>query len=152
MPRTCKLLLLGFLPLIVGYAMNFALYLPLPLSGFLLAALEAGLLVLWGYLAYRLSAPGKNPVWQAFLLSAVGLVMLGLILYQNLALGQYWSGFFGVATQHYFLPVLTLVSTFVTPLYRLAADVLEIWPFYIFCWIALFLAALVGCALRRRRG
>ena len=90
MAKTCKLLLLGLIPLAAGYALNYILLLPLPLNGFLMAILEAVLLFLWGYLAYRVSSPEKKPLWQAFLLCAVGLVMLGLGLYQVPGQGAYW--------------------------------------------------------------
>ena len=57
MAKTCKLLLLGLIPLAAGYALNYILLLPLPLNSFLMAILEAVLLFLWGYLAYRVSSP-----------------------------------------------------------------------------------------------
>ena len=152
MPKTCKLLLLGLVPLAAGYALNYILLLPLPLNGFLMAILEAVLLFLWGHLAYRVSSPERSPLWQAFLLCAVGLVMLGLGLYQVLVLKQYWHGFFGTVSQMYFLPFLTLASTLLTPLFQLVMPVLEIWPYYIAIWVVMFLVSCIGCVLRRRRG
>ena len=152
MAKTCKLLLLGLIPLAAGYALNYILLLPLPLNGFLMAILEAVLLFLWGYLAYRVSSPEKKPLWQAFLLCAVGLVMLGLGLYQVPRQGAYWPNFLGIACQMYFLPFLTLTATLLAPLFQLVMPVLEIWPHYIAIWIAMFLVICIGCVLRRRRG
>lgn len=117
-----------------------------------MAILEAVLLFLWGYLAYRVSSPEKKPLWQAFLLCAVGLVMLGLGLYQVPGQGAYWPNFLGIACQMYFLPFLTLTATLLAPLFQLVMPVLEIWPHYIAIWIAMFLVSCIGCVLRRRRG
>ena len=152
MAKTCKLLLLGLIPLAAGYALNYILLLPLPLNSFLMAILEAVLLFLWGYLAYRVSSPEQKPLWQAFLLCAVGLVMLGLGLYQVPGQGAYWPNFLGIACQMYFLPFLTLTATLLAPLFQLVMPVLEIWPHYIAIWIAMFLVSCIGCVLRRRRG
>ena len=154
MAKTCKLLLLGLVPLAAGYALNYALllFLFLPINGFLLAILEAVLLFLWGYLAYRVSSPERNPLWQALLLCAVGLVMLGLGLYQVLAREQYWLNFFGAAPQMYFLPFLALTATLLNPLFQLFMPILEIWPYYIVIWIVMFLVSCIGCVLRRKRG
>ena len=92
MPKTVKLLCAGILPLIVGWIFHFLLlYSPLPIWFYRLAGLA--LLAGWAYLAYRLSDSGKNPVLQAFFLSAFGLLMLVLALYQEIGMGQYWLGF-----------------------------------------------------------
>lgn len=69
-----------------------------------MAILEAVLLFLWGYLAYRVSSPEKKPLWQAFLLCAVGLVMLGLGLYQVPGQGAYWPNFSALPARCIFSP------------------------------------------------
>ena len=57
MAKTCKLLLLGLIPLAAGYALNYILLLPLPLNGFLMAMLGLGL--------YQV--PGQGAYWPNFL-------------------------------------------------------------------------------------
>ena len=54
--KNWKLILWGVLPLPLGYLLNFAMW-NLPLSGPLLTGTNLLLLLLWGYLAYRLSSP-----------------------------------------------------------------------------------------------
>ena len=146
MSNTAKLLGAGVLPLAVGFAFNYLiLYLPLP--GFLLLPIELALLVLWGYLAFRLSVREKNPIGQAFLMCAFGLLILALVLYQELVLGQYWGNLVGFGTQMYFLPLLTLAATIARPF----MEVIRVWPIYILIWIGMFFVSCAGCFLKRRR-
>lgn len=146
MSNTAKLLIVGILPLVVGFAFNYAV-LYLPVSGFLLLLVELALLVLWGWLAFKLSLPEKNPMVQAFFLCAFGLLMLALVLYQELGMGQYWRNLIGVGTQIYFLPLLTLAVSIVGPF----MEVIRAWPAYIAAWVGMFAAGCLGCLVRRRR-
>lgn len=150
MSNTAKLLGVGILPLAVGFAFNYLiLYLPLP--GFLLLPIELALLVLLGCLAFKLSTPEKNPFAQSLMLCAFGLLMLALVLYQELVLGQYWGNLVGFGTQMYFLPLLTLAAQITVPVMRSFMEVIRVWPAYIVVWILMFAASCVGCFLKRRR-
>ena len=146
MKHTGTLLAAGMLPLPVGYGLNFLLLrLPLPMP---LWPLGAALLVLWGVLAYRLADPGRHSFRQALALCAVGLLMLALVLWQELALGEYWQNPLGFASQMYFLPALTVSAAVMAPF----LPVITTWPLYIGEWVLLLAAACTGCALKRRRG
>lgn len=103
MKRNIALLLLGILPLPLGYALNFVI-LSLPSSSILLSAVSIGFLLLWVLLARRVSAREGQPIVQALLLSAFGLLMLLLVFYQELVMGRYWFNLLGAAPQLYFLP------------------------------------------------
>lgn len=153
MRKTWKLTALGLIPLAAGYildaAMRYLVY--LPVTGRTLVLVEIGCLFLWGYLAYRVSAPEKNAITQAFLLCAVGLLMLALVLYQELIMGQYWPDIIGFSTQIYFLPLLTLASAVFTPVVQWFAPVIRIWPFYIAIWACMFAVSCAGCLRRRKR-
>ena len=59
MARTIKLVLLGFMPLVIGYALNYAM-LSWPLYGWKLNIISVALLLLWGLLAYCAAAPGEE--------------------------------------------------------------------------------------------
>ena len=146
-----KLFLAGIMPLIVGYIMNYVI-IYLPFSGVIINVIEIGFFVLWGYLAYRLSDKEKNPGAQAFVMCTVGLVMLLLVLYQELIMGQYWFGYLGSATQFYFFPFLTLASTILNGIFSLLMSTIRIWPFYIMIWSGLFLTSYVGCRMKQKRG
>ncbi len=148
MSKSWKLILLGLIPLAVGYIMNYTL-LQLPIPGVLLYVIEIGLLFLWGYLAYRVSAHDKNPVLQAFLMNSFGLLMLVLILYQELILGHFWHGMVGHATQIYFLPLLSLVARIMVFAIRAMAPI-RIWPFCVVIWISMFAVCYVGCVKKQK--
>ena len=145
MKHTGKLLTAGVLPLLVGYLLNFLLLrlpfpLPLMLSGLVL-------LGLWGVLAYRLSDPGRRCFPQGLALCAFGLGMLALVLWQELALGEYWLNPVGFASQMYFLPALSAASAVMAPFLKVVTP----WPLYIGEWLSLLAVSCTGCLLKRRR-
>lgn len=141
-----KMFCAGMLPLPVGILFHVLLmYLPL---GPLMLLVEFALVAVWFYLAFRMSKLGKRPVIQAFLLSAFGLLMLALALYQEFVLGRYWLNAIGFGSQMYFLPFVTLA----TLILNLFMDVVRPWPVYIVIWTGLFLTGWLGCLLKRRKG
>lgn len=150
MRKTIKLIFLGMIPLVVGYALNFAAPL-LPVSGLILSVIEVGLLFLWGWLAYRASSPEKNSVVQALLLCSFGLLLLVLALYQELVMGQYWKNFIGSVTQIYFVPFLTIAAAALTSLVRLFLPTDQVWPFYVAIWGCMFAVSYAGCFIKSRK-
>lgn len=144
MKQTIKLLAAGLLPLAAGWALNFAIlhlsFVPLLLTNLIL-------LILWGILSYALSSPERNPALQALLLCGVGVLMLALVLYQELVMGEYWTNLIGLTGQMYFLPTLTLSFT----IFQLFPMVIRLWPCYIVCWIFMYLASLIGSWRKTRR-
>ena len=149
--KNWKLLLWGILPLPLGYLLNYAMW-HFPLSGLLLTGTNLLLLLLWGYLAYRLSSPRGNPILQALLLCAFGLAVLVLVLFQEVVREGYWFNFVGVGSQMFFLPFLPLGFTVSNPLVSLLMSPIGMWPGYIAAWLLMLAAAWVGCTLRKRRG
>jgi hypothetical protein len=149
--KNWKLILWGVLPLPLGYLLNYAMW-HFSLSGLLLTGTNLLLLLLWGYLAYRLSSPRGNPLFQALLLCSFGLLALALVLFQELVLGQYWFNFVGTGSQMFFLPFLSLGFAVSNPLVSLLMSPIRIWPGYIAAWLLMLAAAWVGCYRKRRRG
>ena len=146
MSNAVKILSAGMLPLLAGILFHYLL-MSLPAGNPLMLLLALALLAAWVCLAYRVSKSQKNPVIQAFLLSAFGLLMLALALYQELIMGRYWLNFLGLAPQMYFLPFVPLTSLVTVPF----TDVMRPWPAYIVIWAGLFLTGWLGCWLKRRR-
>ena len=145
MKHTRTLLAAGLLPLPVGYGLNFLLlHLPLPVPLWLMGAVLLGL---WGLLAYRLAEPGRRSFPQAVALCAFGFWMLALVLWQELALGAYWQGPLGFASQIYFLPALSIAAAVMAPFLKVVTP----WPLYIGEWVLLLAVSCGGCALKRRR-
>ena len=145
MKHTGKLLAAGVLPRFVGYLVNFLLLrLSFPAPPGLLGVARLGL---WGYWAYRLSDPGRGALRQGLALCAFGLGMLALVLWQELALGEYWRNPLGFASQMYFLPVLSVSAAVMGPFLK----VITPWTLYIGEWCLLLAVSCAACALKRRR-
>lgn len=149
MARTIKLVLLGFMPLVIGYALNYAM-LSWPLYGWKLNIISVALLLLWGLLAYCAAAPGKSPAVQALLLCAFGILMLLLVLCQELVSGQYWPGVVGLSTQMYFLPLMSLSSSLLASVFH--APAITVWLCCVIALACMFAVGYLGCRLKQKRG
>lgn len=149
MARTIKLVLLGFVPLVIGYALNYAM-LSWPLYGWKLNIISAALLLLWGLLAYCAAAPGKSPAVQALLMCAFGILMLLLVLCQELVFGQYWPGVVGLSTQMYFLPLMSLSSGLLASVFH--APAITVWLCCVIALACMFAVGCLGCRLKQKRG
>lgn len=148
MARTIKLVLLGFMPLVIGHALNYAM-LSWLLYGWKLNIISVALLLLWGLLAYCAAAPGKSPAVQALLLCAVGVLMLLLVLCRDLVLGQYWPGIVGFSTQMYFLPLMSLSSGLLASVFHTPA--ITVWLCCVIAWACMFAVSCLGCRLKQKR-
>lgn len=141
--KKVRLLLLGLLPLIAGYILNFLiLNTAVPILG-----LNIIFLLFWAYLCYRFAEPGRSVLIQSLCACAVGFVMLALILFQEIAVGAYWPNFLGFASQIYFLPLITLVTIPMAPF----MDVITMSPIMIAVQICLFAVSCLACWLKTRR-
>ena len=145
------LILLGVLPLPLGYLLNYAMW-HFSLSGTLLTGVNLLLLLLWGCLAYWFSSPKGNPLLQALLLCSVGLVVLVLVLFQEVVLERYWFNSVGIGSQMFFLPFISLGFTVSNPLASLLMSPIRMWPGYVAAWLLMLAAAWVGCYRKQRRG
>lgn len=98
------LLALGALPVLPGYALS---RWPQLIQGDRkLADILIGLMVMAYFFFVVKWAVKKLPGWtSALLLSAVGLLMLVLLLVQEVAIGHFWGGLLGLLPQVYFVPV-----------------------------------------------
>ena len=150
MTQILKRLLAGLLPLAAGIVLNAAM-LNLPISGMTLFLMGLVCTWLWGAAACRAASPGEGIALQAMTLSAPGLVMLALVLYQEIILGAYWPGLPGTVSQFFFLPLLSVVLTLTQPLVAMWMETIRLWPFYILTWLCLLAAAWFGCWVRSRR-
>ncbi|MPM24967.1 hypothetical protein SDC9_71456 [bioreactor metagenome] len=138
------LLFMGLLPFFLGLSMNallmrnMNLVLPYPLLGI-------AWLLLWGLLGCFTAGCAGSVKESSFLAHIIPLVVLLLLLYQELILGQYWFNLGGLATQLYYLPLLNIAFT-------LTAWAHRVWPAYIASF-ALMYAVFYwgGCIGKRRR-
>ena len=141
---------MGCLPLAAGAVLNAAM-LNLPVSGMTMFLIGLACMWLWGAAACRAASSGEGIALQALTLSAPGLLMLALALYQEVVLGAYWPGPAGTVPQYFFLPLLSVAATLTQPLVALWMDPIRVWPFYIFTWLCLLAVAWFGCWVKSRR-
>lgn len=134
---------LGFLPLMTGYLLNFLIL--NTVAPILL--LNVLFLLLWTYLCYRFAEPGRNALLQSLCICAVGFVMLALVLFQEIGMGEYWPNAIGFASQIYFLPLITLMTIPIAPF----MDVITTRAIMIAVQICLFVASCLACRLKTKR-
>lgn len=138
------LLLIGFIPFAVGYGLN-----ALMLGAYYDTALPYGwigvsMLVIWFGLGMLARPLGESAFQSAMVVHIPGLLVLALILYQELVLGQYWLNAVGFATQLFFLPLIYL-SGIITFFASAMSAV------YISAFLLLFTAFWLGGRLRTHR-
>lgn len=128
---------LGILPLLIGFLYNYViLWLPVPIF-----LVNLAFLILWGFLCYRVLVPGQSIPLQLLRICLFGAVMLALALYQELVNGAYFSGFWGLASQFYFLPGMSLCGALISPF----LDVIRPYLFYIAEYVCMCLICLATC-------
>ena len=110
--KKMTLILLGFIPLVIGFIMNSWILdnpdsvLPLKLIGFIFLAFW----VIVGFIGFKFERTLLKSVVIAHL---PALIMLLLIMYQEVILGQFWSNLLGMATQFYYLPLVNISASVV---------------------------------------
>ena len=143
MHRILLQLLIGTIPLWVGYVLNAIITVfPIPILFFSLL-----FLILWAFLCYKSCIPGKNPAAQAALFCTFGFVMLAFVAYQEFIRGAFWPNYFGMATQMYFLPGLSAAAAILRPF----LSTLSVARASIVDMILMFLFSLAGCLLKAKK-
>ena len=132
---------LGFLPLVVGSIENAYMTShpdilpPLKLIGIVI-------LLVWAAASYALADRKTRPACQALEFCALGLLALILVIVQEVFLGSYWPNFIGIASQFYFLPLISL--PYILPLPR-------IWMMDIRIWLVLFFISICASRIKMRK-
>ena len=136
-------LLIGTVPLWVGYVLNAVLtVMPIPV-----AFISVLYLLLWMLLCYKSCVSQGNPLTQAAYFCGFGFAMLLLVAYQTLIRKAMWISWFGLATQLYFLPGLLPAATVLSPFLKTTTML----PIFITEMAILFLLALIGCNLKKKK-
>jgi hypothetical protein len=94
-------------------------------------------------LVLKLAGLEKTPLGSAVIANLPAFFVLILNLYQEIVLGQYWFNIFGIATQFYYLPLISLSSTFTfwTP---------YVWVIYITGFLLMLASYCTGVYLKKR--
>ena len=137
------LCLIGFLPLGVGFTMNWFMMqyqdsvLPYRWIGICLLLCWAGL----GFFTYHLKESAKVSACAVHLAALIALL---LNVYQEVVLGRYWGNLLSVFTQFFYLPVLNISFT-------LTSWSSHVWVAYIAGFLLMCSAYLIGFNLGRLR-
>lgn len=140
--RKVMLLLLGFIPFILGFMMN-AIMMQNP--NFILPYMAIGILslVIWGFIGFKTCKFGKTSLESAIIANLPALLVLLLNLFQEIILGQYWTNIVGTSTQFFYLPLINLSSIFTSwsP---------YVWPVYIVGFLLMFVSYYIGAYFKKR--
>ena len=110
MSNTIKIVLLGFVPALVGWVMNNLLQIYLSANDLILISAGVMVLLLWGRIAYWVSKQKISLMKGMLLLNLPALLMLVLvgiqeIVIQDFAVEGYWVGPFVFLPQYYYFPL-----------------------------------------------
>lgn len=83
MDRAIRLIVIGIMPLILGFVLNWLLMI-LPITGFFILLLSLLFLIVWGYAAFKIASPSRNFILQAFLMCIFGLQAVLAVLRNNI--------------------------------------------------------------------
>lgn len=142
---TILLILLGCLPFILGGLMHWLMMSNSFLFsnvGYIVVSILT--LLLWAVLAYFIKPYIKSTQKVLIGMHAIPAFVLLLLVIQELFLHSYWSNFFGLLTQIYYLPLLRL-STILIGWLTTSLSVI-----FFVAFLLMIGAAFVGCKLRRK--
>jgi len=140
MKKTLLLLFAGFLPLLVGFLQNYLMVqLQIAFPYFLLGLL---MMSAWALLSKTLHDPAAARWKTPVLLNLPGFLFLVLAIIQELVLTSYWPGFFGLAPQFFFLPMLSLSFSLTMNFFTTMP------PAYFLSFLLMVTATLLGCKLK----
>ena len=136
------LFLIGLIPFVLGFLMNSWLMqnpnsiLPSKLIGIIF-------LVFWVLVGFITCKFNKTPYQSAVIIQSPALLVLLLIMYQDMILGQFWSNFFGLATQFYYLPLINISSYIVG-----GGLYVQMWTASVVAFVLMYGSYYLGCYLK----
>lgn len=107
--KKTNILLLGLMPIIVGYLINY-LIMNFNAYGLPLDIISIIFLLVWFYFGYVTGKAIKSKMQGMLLANGVGILCGLLIAGQMLALGRFAKGYLGLLPQMYFLPTVSIAS------------------------------------------
>lgn len=144
------LLLVGLIPFVLGFLMNSWLMqnqnsvLPFKLIGILF-------LVFWVLVGFKTCKFEKTPLKSAVIIHLPAFLILLCIMYQEIIVGHYWSNIFGMSTQLYYLPLITISSFLVGLFLSFTPWAIHIWSASLLAFLLMFSSYYLGCYLKNRR-
>lgn len=142
MIKSC-LIILGFIPLGMGFIMN---WLMMTFSETVLPYIfiSAAFLVFWTWISYICSGLKGTKKASVCLLNLPLFLALAFNLYQEIVLGYYFNSLLGICTQFFYLPILNIS-------YTITSWSGHLWTAYIAGFLLICLASFTGCILKKHR-
>ena len=106
------LILEGIIPFFIGYGMNHLMMGPFYNMVLPYKLISIAFLIAWFFVGRYSYKFVSNRKVATILGNSVALIVLLLILYQEVILGQYWPNQVGIATQFYYLVLINIASVF----------------------------------------
>ena len=144
------LFLVGLIPLVLGFIMNSWILenqdsvLPFKLIGFIFLAFW----VIVGFIGFKFE---KTLLKSVVIAHLPALLMLLLIMYQEIILGQLWSNLFGSATQFYYLPLINISASVVGIFSFLLSGMTGVWSVCLIALLLMFTAYYLGYYFNKYR-
>ena len=144
------LFLLGLIPFVLGFFMNSWLMqnpdsiIPFQLIGLIFLAFW----LMVGFISYKFEA---SLLKSAVIAHLPALLMLLFIMYQEIIRGQFWSNLFGIATQLYYLPLITISSSIVGIFLSLTPWAINIWSTSIIAFLLMLASYYIGYHIKKYR-
>lgn len=149
MMKNLKLVLVGIIPIIFGYILN-DFILEYSLYGTSTNLIGVVFLLFWGLLSYFLGSKDKPALSQAFSLCFIGLIMLVLMLFQEIVMGQYWINYLGLTTQMYYLPTISLGSMLTSTIFMIFFGVITASGISVFSYLLMLFVSYKGFSLKSK--
>lgn len=137
------LFLIGIIPFMLGFLMNSWLIqnpnsiLPFKLIGIIF-------LVFWILVGFITCKFEKTSYLSAVTIHLPAVLVLLLIMYQDMILGQFWPNMIGLATQFYYLP-LTNISSFIFG----GGLYVQMWTASVMAFLLMYGSYYLGCYLKK---
>lgn len=140
-------ILFGCVPFLIGGLLNWGMIIYMTRVRFPYIVFGVMMLLLWTFAAYVLCKKAKKPLETLILFNLPAFIVLALIMVQELILGSYWLNFFGLLTQVFYLPIISIAS-------RIAGMTLKtitMTPVYSISFVLMAGVASLGCWLSRKK-
>ena len=143
------LILISALPIPLGYIMEF-LIMKFAWAGLMSLIISTGFFLLWIYIGQQ-SVSKKRPFITSLLYAhSIAIVCLALILIQHSTLQNVPQNLLGLIPQMYYLPMLYLTSSIVTPL-LFFIEVLRFEYFVIPAFLLMLCSFTIGYRMKLKR-
>lgn len=146
--------MLGLIPFIIGFLMN-QWIVKNPESVLPHKLISILFLAFWVLVGFTSSKFTKNLLKSSIIVNLPAFLMLLLNMYQQIIVGQYWTGAMGEFSQIYFLPLINITGSvveffmFFITFFTNQVHTISSWILSLTAFLLMFIAYYLGGYLRR---